>query len=587
MSGDPFAEPFIGRVLPPGDAVRALGRAEVYALESPATPGAILAFEVAAGRAAHARALASAGSARAAIYGVVDDAGLDPRFGEAVLDEVRALVASPGLDDPSLVALDDVPFVTIDGPGTRDLDQALHLEAVPEGYRVRYAIADAAYYVRPGSALFARALAHGASFYLPGLVVPMLPRPLSEALVSLGPEADKRALVFDTRIAPDGRVLGTEVYRARVRSRAKLAFGEVQAFLAAESTHPFAAQPFAESLRLLPTVGAARLADAAMRDVVRYRREETEVRLDGAGEGFVVARAARYEVELWNEQLSLLCNAEGARFVLEGAADAPYVAPIYRVHPAPPPERVEALARTIDRVVALHHLDPAVFALGASRALSAYVAALPLDGPHARVAAALERQVVLTNVRSAFTATPGAHHGVGADPYARFSAPMREIVGVYVHGEATEKLAGRPLRSFDQSEALRDAVIDAANRAKDRQRQLSDAANRLVLDRLFAADLEAEPRPVRSGTVLGVSASKVYVLLDEPPIEVKVYIGDLGKVARSFLRLDDAEASLVDGRGRPVIAVGDAITLRVEGRDPDRDRYVVVPTVLPRMRDRR
>ena len=47
----------------------------------------------------------------------------------------------------------DVPFVTIDPPGSRDLDQALHLERRGTGYRVRYAIADLAAFVRPGGAL--------------------------------------------------------------------------------------------------------------------------------------------------------------------------------------------------------------------------------------------------------------------------------------------------------------------------------------------------------------------------------------------------------------------------------------------------
>src|SRR4051812_12770050 len=47
----------------------------------------------------------------------------------------------------------DVPFVTIDPPGSRDLDQALHIERTGAGHRVRYAIADVAGFVRPGGAL--------------------------------------------------------------------------------------------------------------------------------------------------------------------------------------------------------------------------------------------------------------------------------------------------------------------------------------------------------------------------------------------------------------------------------------------------
>jgi exoribonuclease R len=58
--------------------------------------------------------------------------------------------------------------VTIDGPGTSDLDQAIHVEARAGGFRLRYAIADASYYVRPGTALTARRCAAARATTCPG-----------------------------------------------------------------------------------------------------------------------------------------------------------------------------------------------------------------------------------------------------------------------------------------------------------------------------------------------------------------------------------------------------------------------------------
>ena len=82
---------------------------------------------------------------------IAADAGITPDFPAAVLAEVDGWLASPGLDDPALVDRTAIPFVTIDGPGTRDLDQAIHVDATADGFHLRYAIADAAYYVAPGS----------------------------------------------------------------------------------------------------------------------------------------------------------------------------------------------------------------------------------------------------------------------------------------------------------------------------------------------------------------------------------------------------------------------------------------------------
>jgi ribonuclease R len=74
----------------------------------------------------------------------------------------------------------DVPLVTIDPPDAKDHDDAVHAEADPDpnnkgGYIVNVAIADVAFYVRPGSALDRDALQRGNSVYFPDRVVPMLP----------------------------------------------------------------------------------------------------------------------------------------------------------------------------------------------------------------------------------------------------------------------------------------------------------------------------------------------------------------------------------------------------------------------------
>src|SRR4029078_8753543 len=122
-----------------------------------------------------------------------------------------------------------LPFVTIDGPSSKDLDQAIHVAREGDGYVVRYALADAACFVRPGTAVFAEALARGASFYFPGLSIPMLPRPLSEGIISLNPDGPRRALTFEVHLGSRGEILRTQLVHSRVRSRKKLAFGDVQA----------------------------------------------------------------------------------------------------------------------------------------------------------------------------------------------------------------------------------------------------------------------------------------------------------------------------------------------------------------------
>ncbi|MBL4689069.1 MAG: RNB domain-containing ribonuclease [Nannocystaceae bacterium] len=109
------------------------------------------------------------------------------------------------------------------------MDQALLVERRGSGFGVQYAIADASWFVPADSALFTESLRRGASYYMPGESVPMLPRALSEDLVSLGPGVDRRAMVFDMTVDADGTCTKTEIVRARIRSRHQLTFDHVRA----------------------------------------------------------------------------------------------------------------------------------------------------------------------------------------------------------------------------------------------------------------------------------------------------------------------------------------------------------------------
>ena len=101
--------------------------------------------------------------------------GINPLFSREIMKEVEQIIGSPGTDDPALNDYTHLPFVTIDNDDSRDLDQAVYVEKTAQGYKICYAIADASFYVKPGSALFSESIRRGASYYLPGFSVPMLP----------------------------------------------------------------------------------------------------------------------------------------------------------------------------------------------------------------------------------------------------------------------------------------------------------------------------------------------------------------------------------------------------------------------------
>ncbi|AUB85134.1 ribonuclease catalytic domain-containing protein [Candidatus Thiodictyon syntrophicum] len=523
--------------------------------------------------------VATSGSALAVVYALAVRHGLNPVFPPRVMADADALRARPGIDDPQLADLTGLPFCTIDGPATRDLDQALHVEPLATGFRLHYALADASWFAPLGSALFAEALRRAASFYLPGLTIPMLPRVLSEGIVSLSPAVSRRALVMVLELDADGQVVRCDWVRARVQSRAKLAFEQVARMLAGDAGAGPEAPELLASLSAFRDLGETLARRRDREGVVRYRRDEVDLTLVDGVRGLVAVRPVVNPVERWNEEVSVLCNTQGARFLLEGDSADDAIEPIYRVHPAPPPAALAELERRIVGLVALRRLDAAVWTWHrqAGQSLADYLRGLPADGEEGRLAQVVSRQAVITNLRATYSAEPAPHTGVGAEVYGRFTAPMREIVGIFLHHETIAKLTGAPPSVARDDRTVRRQVIDGANRARELQSRLLKDVNRVAINGLFKADLglpEAE-RPRRRATVMGLRSNRLYCLLDAPPLEIKVYTADVAGVVGEPVAIDpDGIAVRAGSDGRVLARLGDRGRLYVRGFDAQRDRWV-------------
>jgi ribonuclease R len=360
--------------------------------------------------------------------------------------------------------------------------------------------------------------------------------------------------------------------RARVRSRAKLSFAEVDALFERGSLpQPVRKQEAVEaSLRAMGELGPLRAHHEERKQVARYRRVEAEVKLDASG-SLRVGRAPRGAAELANEQLSILCNALGGRYLRDALAaggTGAHVQPVYRVHEPPAPERVEGFERLVARLARSRGLpdDPWVYRQAADAGLAGYLDALPTEGDAGRLARALHRQAMLLQGRSRFSADEAGHHGVGEAVYSRFTAPMREIVGVYCHTQAIERLVGEASRPDTEDVALRDEVIDAANRAKDQQRRLDREVDRWTLEAALAPELARpfDERPEHTATVMGVSSSRLHLLLDHVPLDVTLLFYDLGQaLGGAWLEQADEGARVaVKATGKTVCHLGDQVAVR-------------------------
>lgn len=434
-------------------------------------------------------------------------------FSPEVTAEVQRHLDKPGLDDPELVDLRDRCFVTIDGEGTRDLDQALYAEQTNEGFSLWYALADASYYVRPGSALFEESLRRGVSYYFPSFAVPMLPRALSEGLISLNAGVERRAFVIKVCTTPAGEKTSTTLFKAKIKVAKKLSFAEVDSFLAGKQQYD---ESLSKSLRSFEQLGRARLR--RNKNGVFSHRIDKQLERNGS-QLHLVARD-RGMAERLNEQMSLLTNIEAAEMLRQNDT-GPQVQPIYKVHPSPPPERLERFARVTKAVQKHFGLSQDwVWDPKQERGMFEYLISRPDDANYTTICRGLSHQAILANVSSQFSAQPDRHHGVGADAYARFSAPMREVVGIFTHKEAAEALHLESTHDA-RDEALRKSVIESAHNGASGQRRIEKDCYKLAIEQSLSA--RASDSPALEGIVLGANRDRTYVELAPAGLELRAY----------------------------------------------------------------
>lgn len=377
--------------------------------------------------------------------------------------------------------------VTIDGPDTRDIDDAL-LALPPDAdgaLRVIVAIADVSALVSEGSALDADARARATSVYLPGRVLPMLPPRLSEDRLSLVEGADRPALTVELRIDAEGEVTAVDVHEAAIRSTARLTYDEVTRFLEQGDAEAVPEVTHATLRRL--RAAAARLSQArAARGGKDVEREEISVRLDeqGAPVGLEARRSDVAHVLV--ERLMVAANEAVARYLVERGLPG-----LFRVHEAPSLERTQALAAAAEAlgvVAGFSETTPLT-----PRALAAFDRQIRGTRSEALVESAARR--LLGPAR--YTGVPGLHFGLAAPLYLHFTSPIRRYADLAVHRILRRYLRGeRGLRRDDPAlEPLCLHVNEKAHRAARAEAE----RERVLVARLFERRLGQQVRAVVVG----------------------------------------------------------------------------------------
>lgn len=443
-------------------------------------------------------------------------------FPPEVLDDASAAAARlqdvlPATD------LTDLPFFTIDPPGSMDLDQAMHLEHDGDGYRVRYAIADVPAFVALGSPLDAEARRRGVTIYAPDARTPLHPPTLSEGAASLLPDVVRPAFVWDLRLDALGEVTSASVARARVRSSGRHDYEGVQAQLDAGTAHP--------DLALLTEIGHRRVALERARGGAELPMPEQEV--EHVGGRYALRFRPQVDVEDHNAQISLMTGAAAAKLMLDGGVGI--------VRTMPPPDGRD-VARLRRQARALGADWPEGMAHGE------FLRSLDLRRP-AHLAIVHESRALFRGAAYvAFDGTPptgdDARHAAVASPYAHVTAPLRRLVDRFGLLVCAALCAGEEVPADLRAALplLPDLMRTADRRANSVERACLDAVEAAVLTDRVGETFEAvvvDRDERRGGGAVQLLDPAVLAPLEGPAelgarVTVRLVEADVGRRAVRF-----------------------------------------------------
>jgi exoribonuclease-2 len=462
--------------------------------------------------------------------------GLEPDLPAAAATELAAITAPAMEHDPQVRDQRQLLWCSIDNDDSRDLDQLSVAEPLAGGaVRILVAIADVDASIARGSALDAHARANTTSVYTAAETFPMFPERLSTDLTCLAENQERLSVVIDMTVAPDGSITASDIYRALVVNRAKLAYNSVAAWLDGRAPPPprvAAVAGMDQQLRIQDGVAQKLKGVRRAQGALALTTLEAQAVYDGAQLLDLKPDENNRGKELI-EFFMIATNSVVARFLESRGSSS-----LRRVLREPERwDRIVALARGCGETLP---------ASPDARALSEFLVkrqqAAPAQFPDLSLAVVKLLGAGEYVLKRSGQPSEG-HFGLALDDYTHATAPNRRFPDVIAQRLIKASLKSTPAPYSDEDlRALGLHCTEQEHNAAKVERQVRKSAAALLLQGRIGAQFDA--------MVTGASGKGTWVRIAQPLAEgrlVKGFAGlDVGDTVRVQLLHTDVQRGFID-----------------------------------------
>ncbi len=370
------------------------------------------------------------------VLGGVNEAGVDMlslikqyelpyKFPEEVVAEAKAFGAQiDKVDLPNRKDLRKDIIFTIDGEDAKDLDDAIHVEKLPNGnYKLDVHIADVSHYVREKTELDKEAYLRGTSIYMLGRVIPMLPRELSNGICSLNAGQDRYTLSCSMEITPKAKIIASDIYKSVINVTERMSYTDVQKIIDRSDEEVLKRyEKYINEFDLMAELATILKEKRKENGYLNLDIPESKITLDENGFAIDVNKYETYFANEIIEQFMLAANETVAEkfYWLQ----APF---IYRNHEAPDLDKVKELNKMLYnfgykiRISKEDIIYPNEFAK-------------ILEDVKGKETEKVVSNIILRTLRVAkYEAENKGHFGIASKYYCHFTSPIRRYPDLFIH----------------------------------------------------------------------------------------------------------------------------------------------------------
>lgn len=512
--------------------------------------------------------IAGANDAKRDIKALIRQYGIVSGFEDEVKQEARCL-QQKGIANSDFAERKDFrkkTVFTIDGPDSKDFDDAVSIEKTKDGnYLLGVHIADVSHYVKAGASLDKEAFERGNSIYLIDTVIPMLPEELSNGICSLNPGEDRLTLSCVMEIDKFGRVLTHELAESIICSKERLVYDDVSDILESdcketESKHDdpkntahitYLKERYSDilpDLRLMAKLKNILSEKRQKRGSLDFDLDEGKIILNERGVAIDVKLEERRFANVMIEEFMLIANETVAKEYFE---KTPFV---YRVHDKPEADRMLEL-RTFLSGFGIHLPKGNVTPLMLNRILH--------DIKGKRYEQIVSGMILRTMQKAVYSEDCRGHFGLALKYYCHFTSPIRRYPDLVIHRIIKNIIAkNREKKEFSSIyiKDLNKRVSEVASHSSDTERlatELERSVDGLKKVEYMSYHIDEE----FDGIISGVTSYGFYVRLKNT-VEGLVRID---KLSNDYFDFDEKRYSLIGRHSGLRYTLGDYVKVKVSG----------------------